>query len=72
MLQGIESVAMDEKYPGVLVVTDLNGARRTYLEHEGTWIPGRVWTAIGPGNEQVTLFLPFMDGTPSVLQVTQL
>lgn len=69
MSSSIDAVQFSDAYPNVLVVQDMNGAKRYYLEYQGTYIPGRIAVANSPESYAVHLFLPYMDGLPTVLKV---
>lgn len=69
MSSTVDSVQFHDVYPQVLVVTDMAGAKRYYLDSQGTYIPGRTFVANAPDNTQVHFFLPYMDGYPTVLKL---
>lgn len=66
----IHSVKIHDQFSNVLEVEDMNGAKRHYLEYQGTFIAGRVYTTFSDSDYKVAFFLPYLDGLPTVLKVT--
>jgi hypothetical protein len=68
----IDSIRLDEKLPGIVVVQDVNGAQIRYrMGDDGVLRPGRVWMSVAPDGHTVTFFIPFPDGPAEVLAVRE-
>lgn len=67
-MMNIDRVEVDEKHRNVIHVYDNNDARRSFLEKEGILYSGRLYIALWCPY-RVHLFLPFLDGLPTVLFV---
>jgi hypothetical protein len=59
-----------EDLPDLIVTTADDDTRITYWQSSGVLHPGRVWKSVtANGQYRVTLFIPFPDGPPQVLNV---
>lgn len=73
-MRRVDRIEKDPKLDDIVIVTADDGCQTRYrMDSEGVLRPGRVWQSMthpsAPESYVVTLFIPFPDGAPEILQV---